>query len=352
MGYGPAAAAVGGGTAARAARPDGRAAHRHGLDGRADHRRRHRRLRRPGQSHRATALRQLLQGAGAHRVRALRAARASSPTCCCSALQRLLTPWTRTPSHTDEARPPRGGRRDGEGGLSLHGTRSADAWTWLTTGANWQGRSGVWHRLAEHLYLSGVRLAVACADRPAARAVPRPHRARAARSRSTSPTSAARCPTFAVLVLLMLTPAAASTGTLPTVIALVLFAVPPLLTNAYVGMREVDRSVVEAARGMGMSRRPAVRPGRAAARLPADHDRHPVRRRAGRRHGHARRDGRAAAAWAGSSPPASTPTTPPQVVAGARARRRCSRCWWRASSWWPDRLLDPMRRGAAGGQRQ
>jgi osmoprotectant transport system permease protein len=33
----------------------------------------------------------------------------------------------------------------------------------------------------------------------------------------------------------------------------VLFAVPPLLTNTYVGMREVDRDVVQAARGMGMT---------------------------------------------------------------------------------------------------
>jgi osmoprotectant transport system permease protein len=39
------------------------------------------------------------------------------------------------------------------------------------------------------------------------------------------------------------------------VVALVLFAVPPLLTNAYVGMREVDRSTVQAARGMGMTGR-------------------------------------------------------------------------------------------------
>ena len=31
-----------------------------------------------------------------------------------------------------------------------------------------------------------------------------------------------------------------------------LFALPPIITNAYVGMREVDRDTVEAARGMGM----------------------------------------------------------------------------------------------------
>ncbi len=34
--------------------------------------------------------------------------------------------------------------------------------------------------------------------------------------------------------------------------ALVVLAVPPMLTNAYVGVDEVDRDVVEAARGMGM----------------------------------------------------------------------------------------------------
>jgi osmoprotectant transport system permease protein len=39
---------------------------------------------------------------------------------------------------------------------------------------------------------------------------------------------------------------------LATLIALVLFALPPIITNAYVGMREVDRDTVEAARGMGM----------------------------------------------------------------------------------------------------
>jgi osmoprotectant transport system permease protein len=38
-----------------------------------------------------------------------------------------------------------------------------------------------------------------------------------------------------------------------TVVALVLFAIPPILTNTMVGMREVDRDAVEAARGMGMN---------------------------------------------------------------------------------------------------
>jgi osmoprotectant transport system permease protein len=36
-------------------------------------------------------------------------------------------------------------------------------------------------------------------------------------------------------------------------LALVLLAIPPILTNAYVGIREVDPEAVDAARGMGMS---------------------------------------------------------------------------------------------------
>ena len=43
-------------------------------------------------------------------------------------------------------------------------------------------------------------------------------------------------------------------------LALVLLAIPPILTNAYVGVREVDPEAVDAARGMGMTRL-AGRPG-------------------------------------------------------------------------------------------
>ncbi|MEW1549307.1 ABC transporter permease [Streptomyces tsukubensis] len=127
----------------------------------------------------------------------------------------------------------------------------ADAWTWLATGSNWSGESGVWHRLGEHVYVSGAALAVA-----AAIALPLAfwlgHIGRGGALAVNISNAGRAIPVFAVLALLMLTPLR-SEGYLPTIIALVLFAVPPLLTNAHVGMREVDRSVVEAARGMGMS---------------------------------------------------------------------------------------------------
>ena len=60
-------------------------------------------------------------------------------------------------------------------------------------------------------------------------------------------------PTFAALVLLALAPAPFGLNLTSTLTALVLFAVPPLLTNTYVGMREVDRGAVDAALGMGMN---------------------------------------------------------------------------------------------------
>ncbi|MFD5100307.1 ABC transporter permease [Streptomyces albidochromogenes] len=126
-----------------------------------------------------------------------------------------------------------------------------DAFTWLATGANWQGESGVWNRLAEHLYFSGVCLLLSCLIAlPVALWLG--HLGRGGALAVNLSNVGRAVPTLAVLVLLTLTPLGRQ-GDLPTVVALVLFAVPPLLTNAYIGMREVDRAVVEAARGMGMS---------------------------------------------------------------------------------------------------
>ncbi|WP_046777916.1 ABC transporter permease [Streptomyces yangpuensis] len=127
----------------------------------------------------------------------------------------------------------------------------AGAWDWLADGANWAGENGVWHRLAEHVWVSGLALAIACAIAlPAGLYLG--HLGRGGTLAVNVSNAGRAVPVFAVLALFMVSPLR-NAGYLPTVAALVLFAVPPLLTNAYVGMREVDRSVVEAARGMGMS---------------------------------------------------------------------------------------------------
>ncbi|MER6499779.1 ABC transporter permease [Streptomyces sp. NPDC001455] len=125
------------------------------------------------------------------------------------------------------------------------------AWTWLTTGANWTGENGAAHRLVEHLWVSGVALAAACAIAlPVALYLG--HIGKGGAPAVNLSNVGRAVPVFAVLALFMVSPLR-NAGYVPTIVALVLFAVPPLLTNAYVGMAEVDRSVTEAARGMGMS---------------------------------------------------------------------------------------------------
>lgn len=48
-------------------------------------------------------------------------------------------------------------------------------------------------------------------------------------------------------------------GFVNVMLALALLAIPPILTNTYVGMREVDREVVDAGRGMGMGAAALIR---------------------------------------------------------------------------------------------
>ncbi|GGU79393.1 hypothetical protein GCM10010275_12880 [Streptomyces litmocidini] len=126
-----------------------------------------------------------------------------------------------------------------------------DAWGWLTTGAHWTGADGIGRRLAEHVYVSGAALLVA-----SALALPLGlwlgHLGRGGALAVNVSNVGRAIPVFAVLALFMVSPLR-NAGYVPTVVALVLFAMPPLLTNAYVGVREVDRAAVRAARGMGMT---------------------------------------------------------------------------------------------------
>jgi osmoprotectant transport system permease protein len=55
------------------------------------------------------------------------------------------------------------------------------------------------------------------------------------------------------LALIAFLVAYVGTGFLNVTIALAILGIPPILTNTFVGMRQVNRTTVEAARGMGMS---------------------------------------------------------------------------------------------------
>jgi osmoprotectant transport system permease protein len=55
------------------------------------------------------------------------------------------------------------------------------------------------------------------------------------------------------LVLIAFMAAAIGVGVLNLTIALAVLGIPPLLTNSFIGIRQVDRAPVDAARGIGMS---------------------------------------------------------------------------------------------------
>ena len=65
----------------------------------------------------------------------------------------------------------------------------------------------------------------------------------------------APCPSLALLTLFAIVPWISLKwgGFLAAFLALVVLAIPPILTNTYVGMREVDADVRDAAKAMGMT---------------------------------------------------------------------------------------------------
>ncbi len=124
---------------------------------------------------------------------------------------------------------------------------------WLRDSAHWQGTAGVPHLALQHVEVSAAALAIACAL-----ALPLGlwlgHIGRGGALATNISNLGRAVPTFAVVVLLYLAtlPGFLDRATVKTIVALVLFAIPPILTNTYVGVREVSPDAVEAARGMGM----------------------------------------------------------------------------------------------------
>ena len=125
-----------------------------------------------------------------------------------------------------------------------------DAFVWLNDPLNWQGPQGVPHLTWEHLYISGLAVGIA-----AVVAMPLAlwlgHTGRGGGFTVVVTNVSRAIPTLALLTVFSAT--AIGFGNRATIIALAVFAIPPLLTNTYIGVREVDPDVVEAARGMGLS---------------------------------------------------------------------------------------------------
>ena len=128
-----------------------------------------------------------------------------------------------------------------------------DTAVWLGDLAHYRGADGVPPRLAEHLALTGVSVGAAVLV-----ALPvgllLGHRRRGGALVTALSNASRAVPTLGVLIVFSGI-AAIGIGNRAAVLALVLFAVPPVLVNTFVGVSGVDREVVEAARGMGMGER-------------------------------------------------------------------------------------------------
>lgn len=134
-----------------------------------------------------------------------------------------------------------------------------DAWTYLTTGSNWTGDAGMLHLLGQQLLLTVTALLIALVlGLPIALWLG--HLGRGGFLAINISNIGRAVPTFALLALFVTAdfPGTETFGPygragLATLFALALFALPPIITNGYVAVREVPNEVKQAADGMGMT---------------------------------------------------------------------------------------------------
>src|SRR2546422_11733185 len=120
-------------------------------------------------------------------------------------------------------------------------------WRWLADPTHWQGSDGIPTRLVEHIHLSGESVLIGAAIAlPAGIALG--HYGRFGGLAINISNAGRALPSFGILVVAF---QVFGLGDLPVILALTALAVPPMVTNSYVALREVDPDIREAARGMG-----------------------------------------------------------------------------------------------------
>ena len=188
---------------------------------------------------------------------------------------------------------------------------AANVVRWFTAGAQWHGSNGIPHRVTEHLVMSGAAVLTALLV-----ALPvgllLGHTGRGGNTAINVANAGRAIPSLALLVVgfeLLKGVTWFGLGALPAYFALVALAIPPIILNSVVGLRQVDPQVKEAAPGHGHDRHAGAPPGRDPDGDPAHHGRCAYRRRAGGRHRHPGRGGRAGAGSAPTSSAASTSRT-------------------------------------------
>ena len=135
----------------------------------------------------------------------------------------------------------------------------SNVWAWFTTSSRWSGDSGIPNRLYEHLKMSLVAVTIAIVvGLPIALWLG--HKRRFGWLAINVSNVGRAVPSFAILVFGAQIWGISTWWGIPkaALVALVALALPPIVTNAYVGMAEVDDGIRDAAQGMGMKGRQAL----------------------------------------------------------------------------------------------
>ncbi|WP_376774702.1 ABC transporter permease [Saccharothrix violaceirubra] len=125
----------------------------------------------------------------------------------------------------------------------------ADAFAWLVDPTNWSGSKSIPVRVGIHLlYCLGGVLGAAVIAVPLGLYVG--HTGRGGVLLVGTGNALRALPTLGLVTFLYLVLGGGTAGVL---VGLVVLAIPPVLAGAYAGVQGVDRGVVDAARGMGMT---------------------------------------------------------------------------------------------------
>lgn len=120
--------------------------------------------------------------------------------------------------------------------------------TWFAQPSTWSGPESIPARVGEHLVYCVIAMAIAAAIAIPLGAV-LGHMRRGELVVLTIANSIRALPTLGLLTLMVIL---TGIGLLPPLIALIILAIPPMLVNVFEGVRGVDSSVVDAARGVGL----------------------------------------------------------------------------------------------------
>ena len=119
---------------------------------------------------------------------------------------------------------------------------------WLTAPAQWSGPDGIPVRTLQHIWYSLLATGIATAV-----ALPIGvfigHTGRGALFAVNLTNLGRAIPSLGIIILAFFV---AGIGFIPVLVTLTVLAIPPIVTNSYIGVRSVDRDVREAAEGMGM----------------------------------------------------------------------------------------------------